>query len=193
VDSNSTDNTKEIAHSLGAKVVNFTWDGKYPKKKQWQLDNLKFRNEWVLLLDADESPTRELIRELGLFFENTRHEHYVAVQLPLDYVFMGRTLKFGHRVKKTTLLRQGYCEFPEIQDLDIPGMVSWRGIINRLYGALPTGQSHDCFTRILTRYLLGLIGTIGTRIGKQHSWLGRRQNLSIATSRAKGNYLLYSR
>ena len=32
VDSNSTDRTREIAESMGAKVVTFDWNRKYPKK-----------------------------------------------------------------------------------------------------------------------------------------------------------------
>ena len=35
-------------------VVQFHFNGTYPKKKNWALDNLPFRNEWVLIVDADE-------------------------------------------------------------------------------------------------------------------------------------------
>jgi len=34
VDSGSTDKTGEIAEKFGAKVVQFKWDGRYPKKKK---------------------------------------------------------------------------------------------------------------------------------------------------------------
>jgi glycosyltransferase involved in cell wall biosynthesis len=54
VDSDSTDNTRTIAESMGARVVHFSWNGKYPKKKQWCLDNLSFSHDWVLFVDADE-------------------------------------------------------------------------------------------------------------------------------------------
>ena len=35
VDSHSEDKTVEIATELGAKIVEFQWNGRYPKKKQW--------------------------------------------------------------------------------------------------------------------------------------------------------------
>ena len=54
VDSNSTDATGQIAENFGASVVQFDYKGGWPKKKNWALANLPFRNEWVLLLDADE-------------------------------------------------------------------------------------------------------------------------------------------
>src|ERR1035438_222083 len=54
VDSQSTDETVEIARTFDAKVVQFHYGGGWPKKRQWALDSLSFENEWVLLLDADE-------------------------------------------------------------------------------------------------------------------------------------------
>lgn len=54
VDSQSTDRTVEIAEAAGARVVHFAFNGTWPKKKNWALENLKFAHEWVLLLDADE-------------------------------------------------------------------------------------------------------------------------------------------
>ena len=54
VDSHSTDATAEIAAARGAKVVQFDFNGTWPKKKNWALENLPFRNDWVFILDADE-------------------------------------------------------------------------------------------------------------------------------------------
>lgn len=54
VDSGSTDATCEIATKAGAKTVQFEFNGTWPKKKNWALENLAFAHEWVLLLDADE-------------------------------------------------------------------------------------------------------------------------------------------
>lgn len=64
VDSGSTDGTQGIASSLGAQVVEFKWNGSYPKKKNWALSSLPWRNEWVFILDADERITPELADEL---------------------------------------------------------------------------------------------------------------------------------
>jgi glycosyltransferase involved in cell wall biosynthesis len=54
VDSQSTDETVAVAERLGARVVQFHYDGGWPKKKEWSLRHLPFTHDWVLLLDADE-------------------------------------------------------------------------------------------------------------------------------------------
>ncbi len=52
VDSNSSDETAEIARSFDATVVQFTYRGGWPKKRQWAMDTLPITYEWLLLLDA---------------------------------------------------------------------------------------------------------------------------------------------
>ncbi len=61
VDSQSTDGSIEIAERAGAQVVQFQFSGTWPKKKNWALEHLRFRNEWIFILDADETlpPTAE--------------------------------------------------------------------------------------------------------------------------------------
>jgi glycosyltransferase involved in cell wall biosynthesis len=54
VDSHSTDGSQRIADGHGARVVQFEFNGTWPKKKNWALESLPFRNEWVFILDADE-------------------------------------------------------------------------------------------------------------------------------------------
>ena len=55
VDSKSTDGSPRIAEEFGAEVVQFEFNGAWPKKKNWALENLSFRNDWVFILDADEA------------------------------------------------------------------------------------------------------------------------------------------
>ena len=57
VDSYSVDKTREVAERMGATVVDFHYDGKWPKKKNWALQTLPLRNDWVLIIDADERVT----------------------------------------------------------------------------------------------------------------------------------------
>ena len=64
VDSGSTDGTREIAAEFGAQVVDFKWDGKFPKKKNWALAHIPWRHEWIFILDADERITPALADEL---------------------------------------------------------------------------------------------------------------------------------
>jgi glycosyltransferase involved in cell wall biosynthesis len=54
VDSQSHDGSQQVAEEFGAKVVQFEFNGTWPKKKNWALETLPFRNQWVFILDADE-------------------------------------------------------------------------------------------------------------------------------------------
>lgn len=126
VDSNSSDRTCEIAASAGAKIVEFTWNGDYPKKKQWELDNVFTRNEWILFIDADEIPNDHLLSSInGIDFENI--SHVAAFDLKLDYVFNGKILKHGHKVVKRALVHRNRVKFPTINDLASPGMGELEG------------------------------------------------------------------
>ena len=64
VDSASTDGTQAIAEASGARIIDFVWDGKFPRKKNWALENISWQNEWLLIIDADERITRELKCEI---------------------------------------------------------------------------------------------------------------------------------
>ena len=64
IDSGSTDGTPDIARSLNAQVVDFKWNGAFPKKKNWALAEVPWKHDWVFILDADERITPELAAEL---------------------------------------------------------------------------------------------------------------------------------
>ena len=63
LDSGSTDGTREVAESMGAKFFYRAWDG-YVNQKNWGLDNLPITAPWVFILDADEVITSELRDEI---------------------------------------------------------------------------------------------------------------------------------
>lgn len=73
VDSGSTDGTPDIARMGGARVVDFKWDGKFPKKKNWALANVAWKNEWVFIIDADERVTPEL--QVAMRAALSQHQH----------------------------------------------------------------------------------------------------------------------
>jgi glycosyltransferase involved in cell wall biosynthesis len=145
VDSNSTDRTSEIARSAGATVVDFTWNGKYPKKKQWQLENVETKHSWVLFIDADEYPTAELIAEMRNRLDELNQIKFAAYDVPLEYVFSGKALKYGHRVVKRCLVQKALCRFPEIDDLEAPGM----GELEGHYQPVASGQVGRFSSRLL--------------------------------------------
>jgi glycosyltransferase involved in cell wall biosynthesis len=64
VDSFSTDRTVEITRETGVNVVQHAFEG-YAQQKNWALENLPFRGEWVLILDADERVSPELAAEIS--------------------------------------------------------------------------------------------------------------------------------
>jgi glycosyltransferase involved in cell wall biosynthesis len=63
VDSFSHDRTAETARAHGVQVVQHPFES-YSRQKNWALDTLPFRNDWVLIVDADERVTPELRCEI---------------------------------------------------------------------------------------------------------------------------------
>lgn len=120
VDSASSDRTVALAEGVGARVLQFAWDGQYPKKKQWALENADCRHNWVLMLDADERVTPELAAQIEAAV--TGDEPHAAYDVNLSYVFLGRELRHGHRVTKRILLRRDRAHFPIVDDLDVANM-----------------------------------------------------------------------
>ncbi|MEY9998056.1 glycosyltransferase involved in cell wall biosynthesis [Streptomyces sp. V4I8] len=125
VDSHSTDDTCEIARSLGAEVVPYEWDGRYPKKKQWCLDHVRPGTPWMLFLDGDERMSPELLAELRYVFSQPLKA--AAFDIPLGYWFAGRRLRYGYTIVKRALLDRTRCHFPVLDDLDAPGMGEQEG------------------------------------------------------------------
>lgn len=126
VDSGSVDDTRVIAESMGVRFIDFDWNGKYPKKRQWTLDNVEFNNSWILFLDADERLTYSLTQELADFIENYSTS-FSAGSIALNYFFAGSELKFGQKPRKTVLLKVGSAAYPEINDLNSRGMGELEG------------------------------------------------------------------
>jgi glycosyltransferase involved in cell wall biosynthesis len=140
VDSGSMDRTAAIAEEHNASVIQFEWNGRYPKKKQWSLENLPFSYNWVLYVDADEEVTAELRLELEqVFASGTRADGY---SVELDYCFLGRTLRHGLRVSKLVLFDRRRGRFEECDDLDATNMWEVEGHYQpRIEGSVATLRS----------------------------------------------------
>ena len=109
VDSGSTDGTIEVAQSLGAKVVQFQYKGGWPKKRQWALDTYPWRNEWILLLDADEILTEPGKVEIANAIGDSRYDGY---WLQFQLVFLGRAIRYGDTTLwKLFLFRRGRATY----------------------------------------------------------------------------------
>jgi glycosyltransferase involved in cell wall biosynthesis len=121
VDSNSTDMTSKIVRNFGSELIHFTWNGRYPKKKQWALQHPQVRNDWILLLDADERVSVQLKSEIVSLFQNGSIAHG-AFDVEIAYQFTGKMLRHGHKVRKRILLNRKFCSFPALNDLSVKNM-----------------------------------------------------------------------
>lgn len=77
IDSGSTDETIQIAETLGAKVVFNEWQG-YVKQKAFG-ENL-CQNNWIINIDADEELSQELQDEIEFIFASNMQDNYFAYQ-----------------------------------------------------------------------------------------------------------------
>ena len=113
VDSGSTDNTKQIAIESGVEVVDFAWNGKFPKKRNWYLRNYCPSTKWVLFLDADECLTEDFKEEIRKALKN---DNCVGYWLSYTIYFMGKVNKGGYPLKKLALFQVGAGEYEKIDE-----------------------------------------------------------------------------
>ncbi len=116
LDSHSNDGTDKIARDLGATVHQFSWNGQYPKKKQWALENIPTRYDYVLMVDADEIVTDDFVRELQSLSLDT-DGYFISSRM----VWKEKPLRFGQRNHKLCLFKKSVFSYPPVDDLDIDG------------------------------------------------------------------------
>jgi glycosyltransferase involved in cell wall biosynthesis len=90
VDSGSRDGTCEIARAAGGRVVDFKWNQQFPKKKNWTLDNVVWKHDWLLILDADERILPELAEEIRAELQNPRADGYFINR---RFIFLDQWIK----------------------------------------------------------------------------------------------------
>jgi glycosyltransferase involved in cell wall biosynthesis len=113
IDSNSTDNTRLFASELGAEILNFDWNGSYPRKKQWTLDQLSDFDK-VILFDADLRATPKWLQEL----KEICQQDFAGALCPIEYHFMGKKIRYGIKVYYFAILNPRKARFPNVE---IPG------------------------------------------------------------------------
>lgn len=94
VDSQSSDGSQRIAEEHGARVVQFEFNGAWPKKKNWALEHLPFRNQWVFILDADEVLPDEAEAEFRGAIANAGA--IAGYWINRRFMFMGRWLRHAY-------------------------------------------------------------------------------------------------
>jgi glycosyltransferase involved in cell wall biosynthesis len=151
VDSQSTDDSIAIAQRFGATVVQFKFNGIWPKKKNWALENLPFRHEWVLILDADEVMPPDSAGEINKVVEDDGRGH-AGYWINRRFMFMGQWLRhayypnwnlrlFKHRLGRYERLVQGATQSGDNE-------VHEHIIVNGTTGRLRCEMDHYAFASI---------------------------------------------
>jgi glycosyltransferase involved in cell wall biosynthesis len=118
VDSASTDGTQAMAAALGAEVVQFNFSGTWPKKKNWALEHVPFRHEWVFILDADEVLPPEAEQEIRAIVTSDRHA-YVGYWINRRLMFMGRWLRHAYYPNwNLRLFKHRTGRYEQLADID---------------------------------------------------------------------------
>lgn len=149
VDSLSTDNTRQIAQEAGAEVIDFDWDGKFPKKRNWYLKHHTPSTQWVMFLDADEFLTPAFKAELRKAL--TSGEDVVGYWLNYTIYFLGRRLKGGYPLDKLALFKVGAGEYERIDEERWSKMdmeIHEHPILNGKLGSIKSKIDHQDFRGI---------------------------------------------
>ncbi|MDB9313206.1 glycosyltransferase family 2 protein [Spirulina sp. CS-785/01] len=119
VDSQSSDRSLEICQEYGVNVAQFYFNGSWPKKKNWSLENLSFRNDWVLIVDCDERITPELWDEIA---ERIKDPQYNGYFLNRKVFFLGKWIRWGGKYPDWNLrLFKHQCgRYENLSTEDIP-------------------------------------------------------------------------
>ncbi len=109
VDSGSTDETPQIARSYAHEFVVEPWRG-YTEQKR--LGTSLCRNEWVLVLDADEECSPELAGEISRLTHEELEEKDVFLIRRRNYQ-MGRYVRAWSPDWQSRLIHRGRCQWAE--------------------------------------------------------------------------------
>ena len=113
IDSGSSDGTRAIAEGFGARVIEFAWNGTYPKKRNWFLLNAPPGQPWVLFLDADEFVDEPFCDALAQAVTEPDIDGY---WISYTNYFQGRPLKHGLAQRKLALFRVGKALYERIEE-----------------------------------------------------------------------------
>jgi glycosyltransferase involved in cell wall biosynthesis len=113
VDSGSTDATMDIANAMGAEVLQFHWNGKFPKKRNWALQNANLLYEWILFLDADEFVTDEFVAEVAIKIQDPNFNGYT---IQFENYFMDKKLRYGYGFHKSALFKKSKGAYEKVEE-----------------------------------------------------------------------------
>jgi glycosyltransferase involved in cell wall biosynthesis len=122
VDSFSTDNTLDICRRHKVQVVQNAFTG-FGDQRNFALQNIDLKHEWVLILDADERVPEELARELSSL-ANANDSSIAAYRLRRRFHLWGKWLRHSSlyptwvvrfvRRGKVRYINRGHAETEEV-------------------------------------------------------------------------------
>lgn len=148
VDSSSTDATRKIAEGFGVKVVEFKWDGRYPKKRNWTLINHPPATPWVLFLDADEIVNDSFCDAVAKATASSRFDGF---WLNYTNYFLGRRLRFGVPQRKLALFRVGKALYERLDETNWSTLdmeIHEHPVVDGNVGEIKTPIEHNDFRGI---------------------------------------------
>jgi len=151
LDSQSMDGSVQLAESHGAKVVQFHFNGIWPKKKNWALETLPFKHEWVFILDADEAMPPAAEAEFRQIVTDPKH--------PVDgywinrrFMFLGRWLKHAYYPNwNLRLFKHRLGRYEKLTDTDTASgdnEVHEHVVVNGKTGRLKCEMDHYAFPSV---------------------------------------------
>ena len=101
-------------------MVQFQFNGTWPKKKNWALENLPFTHPWVFILDADEVLPPGAEEEFrGLVSNMTYDVTVTGYWINRRFMFMGRWLKHAYYPNwNLRLFRHKLGRYEKLTDAD---------------------------------------------------------------------------
>lgn len=147
VDSGSTDNTVEIAYQYKATVTTNKFES-FGKQRNFALDHLKFKHDWILFLDADEVATEKFMREILKATKEADNDiagFYCCWKMMLE----GRWLKYCDNFPKWQfrLLRKGRARFTDF------GHGQKEGLVDGKAGYIKEPYLHYSFSKGWTEWV----------------------------------------
>jgi glycosyltransferase involved in cell wall biosynthesis len=112
VDDNSTDDTLEVAKKLESKhrqikILTHPLNNDFAAQRNYGISHAKYN--WIFSLDADEQPSKKLIRFLNHF---DKHQ-YKSYSFKRQDIFLGKTLSHGENsfLNFTRLMNKNYGQY----------------------------------------------------------------------------------
>ena len=177
LDSGSHDRTVELAERAGARThVNLFRS--FGQQRNWAIDHIQTRHDWVFHLDADERFTTEIVREIADVLASSPSE--AGFHVPSKLMFMGRWLKrcggyptyqvrlfhknrmrftdHGHGQREKTTGRIGWLKQPYLHHNFSKGVDEWFDKHNR-YSRLEAEQALADADRPITHLIQNAIAS----------------------------------